>query len=87
MTDEQKLTLWLGAFRYYCGRMSYAVSNFCDLLLQEWPNLPKATQDLIRRDLDEEIARDNKARESGGTYRPLGQDMDRAEWLHVRGLL
>jgi hypothetical protein len=85
MTDEQKLTLWLGSFRYYCGRMSYAVSNFCDLLLQEWPNIPKATQDLIRRDLDEEIARDNRSREKGLGIYPLGQDMDRAEWLRVRG--
>lgn len=84
MTDDQKLTLWLGAFRYYCGRMSYAVSDFCALLIQEWPNIPKDAQDLIRRDLDEEIVRDNRARKQGSNYYPLGQDCDRAEWLRVR---
>ena len=79
MTDLELLTLWLGAFRYYCGRRSYAVSDFCDLLVRRWPTLPKATQDLIRRDLEEEIQRDA----DGNGFKNLGDDCDRDEWMRV----
>ena len=30
MTDDQQLTLWLGATRYYLGRETYAVGQDCD---------------------------------------------------------
>jgi hypothetical protein len=88
MNNEQKLTLWLGATRYYLGRMSYAVSTFTSLLCQEWKNIPKQTQDLIMRDIEEEFARDDAYRELNRStnFRPLGMDCDRASWELVRGL-
>jgi hypothetical protein len=85
VTDEEKLTLWLGAFRYYCGRMTYAVGDFCDLLRKEWSSLPKYTQDLIKIELEETFARDDEIRPEGH-YAPLGADCDRAEWEKVRNL-
>lgn len=29
MNDNETETLWLAAFRYYAGRRTYAVSDFC----------------------------------------------------------
>lgn len=84
MSDHQLLTLWLGAFRYYLGRRSYAVSDFCELLAQQWNNLPKATQDLIKKELDKEIAKDTLSREKGQSPHRLGDDCDRTEWLLLK---
>lgn len=86
MNDYQKLTLWLGAFRYYCGRMTYAVSDFCELLVAEWPNLPAETRNLIQSDLEREFKRDNLVRGENNSYPPLGADCDLAEWEKVRAL-
>jgi len=85
MSDTEKLTLWLGAFRYYCGRMTYAVSDFCDLLRKEWPSLPEHTRGLIRAELEEAFARDDKHRPYDH-YAPLGADCDRKEWEKVRAI-
>jgi len=84
MIDE--LTLWVGACRYYMGRRTYAVGNFCSLLRREWPKLDERTKQIIRRDVEEEFERDNQARQSGHTFRLLGDDCDRAEWDKVRAL-
>lgn len=86
MNDYQTTTLWLGAFRYYCGRMTYAVSDFCDLLIANWPMLPEATKKLIQRDLEEEFGRDDEARERHSDYLPLGNACDRMKWEQVRAL-
>lgn len=86
MNDEQKLTLWVGATRYYLGRTTYAVSSFCDLLRQEWLNLPDHTLGIIIRDIEEAFAQDDRARESGANFKPLGHDCDRQSWETVRAL-
>ncbi len=83
MNDQQKLTLWLGATRYYLGRMSYAVSDYCDLLIQSWGDIPKNTQKLIERDIEEAFTRDE---EREGGYSPLGMDCDKQQWERVRRL-
>lgn len=83
MNDTENLTLWLGAFRYYCGRMTYAVGDFCDLLRKEWPHLPERTRSLIRTELEETFARDDKLRPHDHCA-PLGADCDRKEWEKVR---
>lgn len=44
--------LWIGAFRYYLGQTSYAVDNFCDLLVNEWPNLNPQIQYCIEKELE-----------------------------------
>lgn len=85
VTDAEKSTLWAGAFRYYCGRMTYAVSDFCKLLRKEWSTLPERTQSLIRTELEEAFARDDEFRVLGRDhYAPLGADCDRKEWEKVR---
>lgn len=86
MTDYEKSTLWIGAFRYYCGRMTYAVSDFVDLLVQEWPNLPEHAHAIIKRDLDEEFRLDDAARAGAHNGRTLGHDCDREQWERVRNL-
>jgi hypothetical protein len=86
MTEDQQTTLWLGSFRYYVGRMSYAVSDFCSLLIANWETLPERTRNLIKRDLEEAFKRDDEAREDGREYLPLGHDCDRAQWMRVRAL-
>ena len=88
MTDEQVTTLWIGATRYYLGRMTYAVSDFCQLLRQTWDLLPDRVKDLIRRDVEIEFERDDLVRsaESQPSFLPLGCDCDRGEWEKVRQL-
>jgi hypothetical protein len=83
VNNQQLLTLWLGSFRYYLGRRTYAVSDFCQLLIQEWRSLPSQVQNLIRKELAEAIAKDNEMRAAGKEYLPLGMDCDRAEWVKV----
>ena len=86
MSEYESTTLWLGAFRYYCGRMTYAVSDFCDLLIKTWPAMPEKTKALIMRDLTEAFASDDEAREEGREWKPLGNDCDRRQWERVRKL-
>jgi hypothetical protein len=80
MNDPQLLTLWL-------GRRSYAVSDFCDLLIQQWSTLPKRTQDLISKELNKAIKRDSEDRDAGSAFRHLGDDCDLAEWLRVQQVI
>jgi hypothetical protein len=86
MNTAQEITLWLGATRYYLGRMSYAVGDFVDMLVKKWPTMNEATQQIIRRDIEAEFERDDDLRQQGSQYLPLGQDCDRAEWERVRRL-
>lgn len=75
MSPNQATTIWYGALGYYLGRMTYAVGDFCALLIEHWPTLPPETQALIRRDVERAFAADT-----------LGMDCDRAEWARVRKL-
>lgn len=86
MTPDDITTLWLGATRYYLGRMTYAVSDYCAMLRSQWHALPESTRTLILRDLDEAIQRDDKVRAEslGCRYLPLGMDCDRAQWVRLR---
>lgn len=83
---DQQITLWLGATRYYLGRMTYAVSNFCDVLINVWSDLDEQCRFLIQRDVEEEFDRDDRARQDGESYKPLGHDIDRKQWERVREL-
>ena len=86
MKPDEEITLWLGATRYYLGRMTYAVGSFCDLLIEHWPALHEATRQLLKRDIETEFERDDELRTTGSQYLPLGQDCDRKEWERVRRL-
>lgn len=84
--------LWIASTRYYLGRMSYAVGDFCSHLIGAWPRLDDNTRDVIRRDVESEFERDDVARHTRmhdpGSRIPfaLGMDCDRAEWEKVRKL-
>lgn len=84
MTDDQQLTLWLGATRYYLGRAE--VDEFCSALIEAWPALSKRTQDLIRHDVEDAFFRADTWRTLVRYWHPLGQDCDRAQWERVRAL-
>lgn len=86
MTPNKEITLWVGATRYYMGRMTYAVAEFCDLLKAEWPKLHDATKALIKRDVMEEIHRDDLARQRSAMTKPLGSNCARAAWDGVAEL-
>jgi len=86
MTEDEGLTLWLGATRYYMGRMSAGVSDFCALLRRRWPALGARTRALIQRDVEEAFARDDSARAMGLEHKALGMDCDREQWERVRAL-
>lgn len=86
MNDTDTETLWLGAFRYYAGRRTYAVSDFCALLIAQWQTLPQKCRLLIERELEKWYVIDDKARREPDTTWPLGDDCDRAEWDKVRAL-
>lgn len=47
MTADDLTTLWIGATRYYLGRMTYAVSDYCAMLRSQWHALPESTRTLI----------------------------------------
>lgn len=85
MKPQDEYTLWPAAFRYYLGRSTHAVSNFCNLLIRNWPTLSDATRNLIVKELEREFAKDDDARKHD-RFRPLGHDMDREEWQKVRAL-
>lgn len=83
--------LWIGAFRYYLGRMTYAVGDFTRALIVEWPNISDEVKSIILRELREAFERDSRMREnpyphtnaSGCVCLPLGMDCDRREWEKV----
>lgn len=76
--------IWIGAFRYYCGRMTIAVHSFAEYLIKNWENLPERAKVVIKRELDEAIKEDDKDREHKRDYKFLGHDCDRACWEKVR---
>jgi len=75
--------LWIGAFRYYCGRTTISVHAFCEELIKEWVNIPNGAQGVIKRDLEEAIRDDDRDRERGSEHFILGHDSDKAKWLDV----
>ena len=85
--QEDQAAVW--AFRYCLGRMTYAVGSCAEWLIHIWPDLHENARSIIRRDLEEAFAEDDRDRaklngESG--YKRLGMDMDRREWERVRQL-
>lgn len=78
-------TVWIGAFRYYLGRTTYAVDDFCQALVKKWPNMPDATKYLIQRELEWAFKNDDYRREEN-TSTKLGMKCDRASWELVRSL-
>ena len=86
MDPRDEVTLWVGATQYHLGRMTYAVSDFCDLLIGSWNELGENTKTILKRYIEEEFLRDDESRRRGDSYHPLGHDMDRKSWEQVRKL-
>jgi hypothetical protein len=80
LNDADQLTLFLQSVRYAFGRRSYAVGDTVDAVIKFWPQLSQRVQDLIKRDLIEAIADDDRSRADGREHHPLGMDMDRQSW-------
>lgn len=78
--------VWLGAFKYWCGRRTIAVGVFVETLIAAWPNLSERVHKGIQRDLEQAFAEDEKSRADNSIYKPLGDDCDRALWERVRKL-
>jgi hypothetical protein len=74
------------AMRYCLGRRTYITGMAASWLIEHWPNIDTSAQKIIQRDVEDEFRLDDLARESGATYRPLGDDCDRREWERVREL-
>ena len=72
--------------RYCLGRSTYIVGDCVDWLCAHWSALDQSAKLIIRRDVENAIARDDEARARGVGHLPLGMDMDRAEWLRAREL-
>ena len=98
LTEPQQLVLWLGALRYYLGRSTGAVHEFCEMLIATWPALSMNVRALVQRDIEEAFARDDiewdhvAARTPFGEKpvrplnMPLGQECDWQAWRQVRAL-
>ncbi len=77
-----ELVFW--AFRYFVGRMTISTTCFARDLAKAWRYLPQREKDLIHRELDNLFEEDDKARKADSKHLPLGMDMDRDSWQHVR---
>lgn len=76
----------IAAVRYCLGRMSYIVSDCAEWIIANWNGWPESVRNIIKRDIETEFVRDDEARAEQRKYKPLGMDMDRAEWERVRRL-
>lgn len=80
------INLWVGSFRYFLGRMTIAVSCYCDQLVKNWPRLDERIQVVIKRELEQAFIEDDLARKQADRVLPLGHDCDRNSWEKVRTL-
>ncbi len=92
MTDNELMDVWVGATRYFLGRMTASVTSYCETLESLWHKLPPSVQHIIQRDVEEAFLRDDaqraryagKASASGTLVLALGHDCDRSAWERVR---
>jgi hypothetical protein len=84
LSQSELTTLWHHSYRYCVGRMTYAVTDYCNMFLEHFDNVPYDAKKLILRDLKDEFERDNWSRDTGSSYaHPLGHNCDRAAWQNV----
>lgn len=74
------------AVRYCLGSMTYIVGSCADWLTRVWPTLPERAREIIRCDVEEAFAQDDKGRAEGGQRKCFGWDCDREQWERVRRL-
>jgi hypothetical protein len=67
--------------------MTISTHSFAESLVQNWGSIPKRAQAVIKRDLAEEIKRDDADRERGSDNKSLGHDCDSKMWRAVFGVI
>lgn len=75
MTSDEEAILFY-AFRYACGRMTYAVKQVADAICAKRDQFSESTAEVIMREIEEK--RKNKE---------LGMDMDVEQWERVYNAL
>lgn len=85
MNKHEEVTVYVAATRYYLGRMTYAVDDFCRILIDNWKSFSEETKNIIKRDVETAFKVDDEARARGDQYK-LGHDCDRRSWERVRNL-
>ena len=78
--------LLVPATRYYMGRTTIAAGTHARALAADWLKIPARIRSILRRDIEEQINRDDAVRVSGNqeSIFPLGDRYDRAAWDLVR---
>ena len=76
----------VAAFRYCLGRRTYMPDVCAEWIVKMWPEFAEKNRKLIQRDLEESFRDDDRHRAEGDTFKPLGDDCDRAAWEKVRAL-
>jgi hypothetical protein len=87
LDPDHQVAVW--AVRYCLGRMTNASWSCVEWLIWAWPDLSEEVRGIIKRDIEEAFAEDDRdrARLNGASgYKRLGMDMDRREWERVRRL-
>lgn len=67
----------ISATRYALGRMTYVVKDTCEFLIHRLHTFPKPIQEVVLRDIREDIERAERRGET------VGMAMDHAEWKKV----
>jgi hypothetical protein len=87
MNELQESILWIGAFKYYCGRSGQGTAMFVELVIQSWHGLSLHTRYNLSRDLVRSINDDDTSRSFlEKTIHPLGTLSDRQLWLQLLDL-
>jgi hypothetical protein len=82
---DSELVFW--AFRYFLGRATAATGLFAQHLGKAWPTIAPNYREGIKKELEQAIADDNRARDKGFEHKPLGHDCDRDLWLELMNVI
>lgn len=78
--------LVLAVVRHCLGKSSYEVDECADWMVEYWSQWNEGLRALVRSEINEWLAGDDRDREHGHEPPLLGTDRDRAAWERVRAL-
>lgn len=80
-TDHSHLhIIVISAFRYTLGRMSYVPSMFCEFVKEQWSVLPENTKQILIRELETEVKRNDEQKNDDNFISLLGHPYDVKQW-------